>query len=147
MNGEEQRPQRSAEQQRRRWFLFASCRLEQLDDHQVDQPCRHGVEHRVGEVVTARVHPPKDIVETKGEPRERVIVAEMESSEHPLEVLERETAVARVVEEVTIVVPVDEVVSNSGKENEQRNREDQQWKPPSLFLERALSSCRLVRPP
>ena len=71
----------------------------------------------------------------------------MEGREHPLEVLERETAVARVVQKVAVIVPVDEVISHRGKENEQRNRKDQYGKPPTLPFKRTIVGGRLLRPP
>ena len=73
----------------------------------------HGVrrvQQEARQVVTGRVEAPEGVVEPERHPAERLVVPAEDGREHPAQVGPREPAVARVVREVEVVVPEDEVI-------------------------------------
>ena len=83
-----------------------------------------GVQQQIRQVVADGVHPPDRIVHPQRHPGERVIVAREEARPHPAELRSPEAAIVRVIEEIEVVVPIDEVSAKrrrEGGEGEERD--------------------------
>ena len=74
------------------------------------------MEENAGQVVTARVEFPADVLRPEKQPGQGLINTEPERTPGPLQLRNAETAVVGVVQEVRLVVPVDETVLQAGDE-------------------------------
>ena len=97
-----------------------------------------GIEHVEGEaggVVPEGMHAPQRVLQAGGEPAQGLVVAHVEGGEHPAQVPPTQTAEMRIVQEIGVVIPGDEIGAQRGPER----RQDGQW---DEDQEQALDSVR-----
>src|SRR2546427_5220378 len=84
-------------------------------------------------MIPERIHAPQQVVQAEGHPRERNVVAPVRRP-HPAEVAPGEPPIVRVVEEILVIVPVDELVlerrQERGEGDESNERGDKPVDPP-----------------
>src|ERR1041385_7151663 len=83
------------------------------------------MQRKARQVKAERVETPQKIIERVGQPGERLVVAHIESPEHPADVRPIERAILRVFQQKLDVIPIDEAVVERGQEENKSQREDQ----------------------
>ena len=83
------------------------------------------VEKEIAQMIAPRVHPPERVVEPERQPRDRDVVPHPRRGEHPPQLAQAEAAVARVPQEVPVVVPVQECSVEGGQERDERQDADE----------------------
>src|SRR5258708_5591237 len=73
-------------------------------------------------MVSDRVHPPDNVVQAQGHPREGDIVSHQERREHPPELDCAEAAVIRIVDKILVVIPVDESTFQGRQEDDEAHQ-------------------------
>ena len=112
----ERRDRRASRDRSRSGRLVGEAGGEETARDQKDEPGVRGVQEQVAGVVAARIHATEHVVEAEGEPRQRDVVAHPGRGEHPPDLVPSEPPVVRVLHEVPIVVPVEELPAERRKE-------------------------------
>src|SRR6267378_4885218 len=73
-------------------------------------------------MVSDRVHPPDNVVQSQGHPREGDVMPHQERREHPPELRGAEAAVIRVVDKILVVVPVEETTFQGRHEHDEAHQ-------------------------
>ena len=89
---------------------------EQSPGHEVEEAHIDAMEQHVQEVIAPRVHSPEEVVQAEGEPGERDVVPEEHAREGPADRRDADAAIAGVLAEVHVVVPVEERSGQGGQE-------------------------------
>ena len=100
--------------------------LEDAERHEVEGRRARGVHEQARQMVAHGVHAPQDVVEAERHPRERDVVAQQHGREEVPELGHPEPPVRGILVQVQLVVPLDEVVPEDGREHDegdQRERE------------------------
>jgi hypothetical protein len=104
------------------------------DSRDVEQPARdeeqqprvEGVDQHIAQVIAPWGHATEGVVEPEGEPRERDVVAHPGGGDHPPKLGRAEAAIARVPQEVPVVVPVEECAVQGGQERQEGEHGDEE---------------------
>src|SRR5262249_6224233 len=77
---------------------------------QIEESCIGGVKHEIREMIASGVDSPNQIIQPVGHPTQRLVGSHVKRGEHPAQLIPSQAAVARVVDQVVEIVPVDELV-------------------------------------
>jgi hypothetical protein len=72
-------------------------------------------------MIAGGIHPPDDVVDGQGEPRQRHEVPVVALGRHPPELRPAEPSVVGILQEVPGIIPRDEAVPEDGQEGEHRD--------------------------
>ncbi len=125
MHGEEERSHGRSQRDIGGGRARGQCPGEESAGHGIEAERGGGVEEQAREVIALRVHAPHDIVGAEGEPGQRNVVTHVESREHPRELGDSQAAIARIIQEIDGVVPVDEAILQYTEERSEREHYDQ----------------------
>ncbi len=80
----------------------------------------------IGQMIADGIHPPKKVVETEGNPAERLIMTLVKSGKHPAKLLPAKSAVMRIFHQKLIVVPPDKFVAQRRQKNDESQQRSQE---------------------
>ena len=123
MKREEQGGRGRSESQRARVWVDGGAQEAARDE--IEQDCIGSVEDHGRGMVPGRAHAPHDVVQPETQPRHRDVVSAQGVAEHPAKLLPAEPPELGVGNQVDLVVPVDELVPESRKKDQERREPDQ----------------------
>ncbi len=81
-------------------------------------------------MISERVHPPKNIIQSQGHPTQWLIMAHVESRKHPAEIRPAEAAIVGVFYDIFVVVPIDKaVLQRRIKRGRRQGNDDDRYSP------------------
>src|SRR5918996_4378105 len=78
-----------------------------------DKEKNHGsgrMQYEIGQMISNRIHSPKNIVQSQRHPRQWLIMAHVQGRKHPANVGPAEAAEVGIFDDVFIVIPIDKLV-------------------------------------
>src|SRR5215470_2207648 len=112
MNGKYQSGKRRAQIKLPGGFIVGDRQSDgnQPPGNEIKENAVGSVEYKIRQVIAGRIQSPNEVVKSVGHPTQRLVGSHVKRGKHPAQLIPSQAAVVRVIDQIFIVVPLDEMI-------------------------------------